>query len=345
MTIYAVARHAGVSTATVSRVLAGSPKVTERTRETVMRAVRDLHYVPKAAARALAGRRAGALGLVLPHIDGPYYADLLLGFEVAASELGRSVVIFQATPRMDVGPALQGLAGQVDGMAFMARSSVTPAQVSELSRVRPVVTVARPSQPDLPAFFAENRAQAHRLTRHLIESGRRHIAFVGRPEAGSDIGQRHRGHRSALDEAGLPPTALLEVDPVEAEGTAAAEQLLEHHPEVDAIVCGNDQLALAVGSRLQEEGREIGEDIAVTGWDETLAARYVRPALTSVKQPVRALGARAARALTDLIDGRDVDPTPVVLPSQIVHRASCCGTPNALAAPAASAAEDLSTPT
>lgn len=323
-TIYGVARRAGVSTATVSRVLSGSPKVTERTRETVMTAARELQYVPKAAARSLAGRRTSALGLVLPHIDGPYYADLLVGFEVAASELGRSVVIFQAEPRTDVSRALQSLAGQVDGIAFMARSSVTEEQITELSRVRPALTVARPAQPDLPAFFAENRGEAHRLTQHLIESGRRGIAFLGRPERGSDIGQRHRGHRAALEEAGLQPLELLDVNPVEAEGAAAADRLLDQYRDVDAIVCGNDQLALAVGARLHETGRRIGEDIAVTGWDDTLAARYVRPGLTSVRQPVRDLGAQAARTLISLVDGLDADPAPVVLPSQIIHRASCC---------------------
>lgn len=332
-TIYAVAQHAGVSTATVSRVLSGSPKVTERTRGAVMQAARDLQYVPKAAARALAGRRTSALGLVLPHIDGPYYADLLVGFEVAASELGRSVVIFQAAPRTDVSRALQSLAGQVDGIAFMARSSVTEEQITELSRVRPAVTVARPAQPDLPALFAENRGEAHRLTQHLIESGRRRLAFVGRPERGSDIGQRHRGHLAALEESGLQPAALLEVDPVEAEGAAAADRLLEDHPDVDAIVCGNDQLALAAGKRLHERGRRIGQDIAVTGWDDTLAARYVRPGLTSVRQPVRELGAQAARTLISLVEGLDADPTPVVLGSQIIHRGSCCPDPSPLLDP------------
>lgn len=323
-TIYAVAHRAGVSTATVSRALAGSPKVTDHTRSAVLEAARELRYVPKAAARALAGRRTNAIGLVLPHIDGPYYADLLVGFEVAASELGRSVVISLASPASDVSRSLYALVGHVDGVGFLARSAAQDEQIAELSKQRPIVTVARRPIDGLPAFFAENRQEARKLTEHLLEQGRRRFVFVGRPESGSDIGQRCRGYLDALASAGIESLGALEVDPTEAGGEAAARELRLRHADADAVVCGNDQLALSVMKHLQESGVRVGEDVAVTGWDDILAARYVRPGLTSVRQPVRELGALAAKALIALIDGEPVSIDHHTLPARIIHRGSCC---------------------
>lgn len=322
-TIYAVAQRAGVSTATVSRALAGSEKVAPRTREAVLAAARELHYVPDGAARALAGRRTNALGLVLPHIDGPYYAAVLVGFEMAASDLGLSVVLDLAGPDTDPDRAVRQLAGTVDGVAFMARSAVEDELIVEIATRRPVVVAARSRIPGRDAFYAENTVTAARLTAHLLESGRRRLAFVGRPEPDSDIGARHEGFRNALADAGLAPVATFAVDPVEEEGAEVARELLEDGVDVDAIVCGNDQLALAVMHELQERGVDVPSTIAVVGWDDVHASRYVRPGLTTVAQPVEELGALAARRLAELVDGADPVPEAVVLDSRIVHRASC----------------------
>lgn len=327
-TIYAVAQRAGVSTATVSRALGGSDKVAPRTREAVLVAARELNYVPDGAARALAGRRTNALGLVLPHIDGPYYAAVLVGFEMAASEMGLSVVLDLAGPDTDPDRAVRRLAGNVDGVAFMARSAVDDALITEIAARRPVVVAARGRIPGRDALYAENTVTAARLTAHLIETGRRRLAFVGRPEPDSDIGARHEGFRSALADAGLEPVATFAVDPVEEEGPEVARELHSEGLDIDAIVCGNDELALAVQHELQDLGVDVPAQIAIVGWDDVHAARYVRPDLTTVAQPVEELGALAARRLAELVDGADPDPEPVVLDSRIVHRSSCgCAAP------------------
>lgn len=322
-TIYAVAERAGVSTATVSRALAGSPKVAPRTREAVLEAVRELNYLPDGAARALAGRRTGALGLVLPDIDGPYYSALLVAFEMAASELGLSVAISLAGRGTHPERAVRTLAGNVDGLAFMARSAVPDELIAEISRRRPVVTAARAQLPGRDALFAESRETAVRLTRHLIESGRRRIAFVGRPEEHSDVGVRHQGFQDALGAAGIERAGMFEVDSVEAEGASVARRIVREGIDLDAVVCGNDELALALVHELQGAGVDVPDRIAVVGWDDVLAARYIRPGLTTVAQPVAELGALAARRLAALVDGDDPVDVPVVLPSRIVHRSSC----------------------
>ncbi|MFC0672919.1 LacI family DNA-binding transcriptional regulator [Brachybacterium hainanense] len=335
-TIYEVAARAGVSIATVSRTFAGRAGVAPRTRDAVMTAAQELRYVPAAAARALAVRRSRALGVVLPHIAGPYYAQLLVGFEIAASDLGLSVVLALVSPSDHRADAVRELLGRVDGIAFMARSGADDDAVARVAAVRPTVTVARGRSAGADAFYAENRGAARELTRHLIDHGRRRIGFVGLAEDGSDIGTRHRGYLAALEEAGLAPARHLRADPVEEAGHAVADQLLEGRgvTELDALVCGNDELAIAIIARLTAAGVRVPEDLAVTGWDDTLTARYLAPSLTTVRSDVDALGGLAARRLAGRIDGEPVQE-PVTVDSTLVLRGSCgCPAP-ALRPPAA----------
>lgn len=321
-TIYQVAQRASVSIATVSRTFSDSSKVAARTRDAVHEAARELHYVPAAAARALAGRRTRALGVVLPHIGGPYYAELLVGFEVAASELGHSVVLSLAAPDAGQPPAVVDLLGRVDGVAFMAPSAADDELVRRVAGVRPTLTVARGPVPGVDALHAENEPVARELTAHLLAHGRRRLAFVGRPEKGSDIGARHRGFLEALASEGLAPVRVHEVDPVEESGREVATRLLGGELDVDALVCANDELALAIVDRLARAGVRVPEDVAVTGWDDTVAARYISPRLTTVRQEVAELGALAARRLIARIEGTSEHP-PVAVASQMVLRGSC----------------------
>lgn len=328
-TIYQVAARAGVSIATVSRTFADKGSVAPRTREAVLAAAQELSYVPAAAARALAVRRSKALGVVLPHIAGPYYAQLLVGFEIAASQLGLSVVLALVSPTDRRAAAVPELLGRVDGVAFMARSGADDETVRQVAAVRPTVTVARRRSPQADAYFAENRETARRLTEHLLAHGRRRIGFVGNVEDGSDIGRRHRGYLAALEGAGLAPGRHLSVDPVEEAGLAVAEQLLEDGgiDELDALVCGNDELAIAIIARLTAAGVRVPGDLAVTGWDDTLTARYLTPSLTTVRQDVAALGSLAARRLAARIDGEPVQD-PVTVDAALVLRGSCgCPSP------------------
>ena len=323
-TIYEVAARAGVSIATVSRTFADNGSVAPRTREAVLAAAQELRYVPAAAARALAVRRSKALGVVLPHIAGPYYSQLLVGFELAASQLGMSVVLALASPTDHRAAAVRDLVGRVDGIAFMARSGADDDTVRRVAATRPTVTVARRRLDEADAFFAENRESARHLTEHLLAHGHRRIGFVGRAESGSDIGRRHRGWLEALETAGLAPAMQLAVDPVEEAGIAVAEQLLADGDihRFDALVCGNDELAIAIIAHLTAAGVRVPEDLAVTGWDDTRTARYLTPSLTTVRQDVTALGGLAAHRLAARIDGQGVQD-PVTVASTLVPRASC----------------------
>lgn len=343
-TIYQVATVAGVSTATVSRALAHSDKVRPSTRDRVLAAAHELGYVPEAAARALAGRRTRALGAVLPHMDGAYYSELLVGFELAASALGMSVVIDLAHPDTDPRAFVRDLAGRVDAVAFMARSSVTSDLIREVASTRPVITVARPEVDGCDALFSENHASARALTAHLIAHGRTRLGFAGPLEHGSDIAARYAGFLDALASAGLAEAAHLDVEPMERGGHALAHDLLARgdlgtaNAPFDAIVCGNDEIALALTHTLTRAGVSVPGDLAVTGWDNTITARYLTPTLTSVQQPVADLGRRAAELLVARLTGAPVGPS-ITLPAEPIYRGSCgCPDTDLHPAPAPAAA-------
>ena len=323
--IYAVAEKAGVSTSTVSRALRGDPRIRQSTRERVEQAAAALHYVPQAAAQRLAGSPIRALGVVLPQFEGPYYAELTVGFETRASELETSVLLLLANPKFDQAAAVRRLVGQVDGVAFMAMSAATDALIARVAERMPVVTVARTQLPGVPAIHAESSVSADALTSHLIKRGRTRLAFVGRVDPGSDIEARYEGFSAALRRAGLPLPPSINVAMDEDTGRHLARDLVARGLEYDALVCGNDEIAVALVHELQELGVDVPHQVSVVGWDDIRVSRYLRPGLTTVSQPVSQLGAMAADHLHRLLAGERVDDR-VVLPTTIVHRQSCgCG--------------------
>jgi LacI family transcriptional regulator len=317
-TIYSVARRASVSIATVSRVLQGSTAVSEKTRQKVLDAVDDLNYVPSGAARSLAVRHHETHGLVLPELGGPYYADLLVGFETRAAELQQSVILVLAGTKQDLGKALRTLTTRVDGIAVLGS---VPANLGR--GAKPVVIIAGDVQPGVEAIGAENVASARQLTEHLFEHGRRRLLFVGDTEAARDIRERYEGFVAAHRARGLDPAEPVRIPFRESDGAQFAQRLLAGEYEADALFCGNDELALAIMARLVDGGVQVPGDIAVVGWDDVMTSRYVRPGLTTVRQPVHELGALAAERLHQLVIGDPPRAERRVLPTQVVIRSSC----------------------
>ncbi|MEO7588392.1 MAG: LacI family DNA-binding transcriptional regulator [Arachnia sp.] len=320
--IYAVAEMAGVSTSTVSRALRHDPRIRQSTRERVEEAAATLHYVPQAAAQRLAGSPVHALGVVLPHIEGTYYAQLAVGFETRASELEMSVLLLLANPKTDQRAAVRRLVGQVDGVAFMAMSAASDELIAGFAQRMPVVTVARTQLVGVPAIYAESSNSAETLTTHLLELGRTRPVFVGDVDPGSDIETRYEGFTAALRRAGMPVPPSISVPMDEDNGRRLARQLLAEGLVNDALVCGNDEIAVALVHELQELGVDVPSTISVVGWDDIRVSRYLRPGLTTVRQPVAQLGAMAADHLHRLMAGEQTDDR-TVLPTTIVHRESC----------------------
>ncbi len=317
-TIYAVAESAGVSIATVSRVLQGNDRVAPSTRDRVLAAARDLDYLPRGSARALAANKHEAIGLMLPELTGPYFTELLVGFETAAAELDLSVALLM-TDEPGLSRRLRQLAARVDGLAVMARpGQLTEPDLALLARRLPLVRLASGGE----GIGTENRASARQLTEHLFGHGRTRLEFVGDPGLAPDAAGRHAGFVAAHRSAGRTAAPPVPVGFAESDGRSYARQLLARPVLPDGLVCVNDEVAVAVLDELQRAGVGIGSDVAITGWDDVMTARYTRPGLTTVAQPVAELGRLAATTLNELA-GRGGACAPVVLPTRIVIRGSC----------------------
>lgn len=323
-TIYEVAEQAGVSIATVSRALRDSDLVTEATRAKVRAAVEALNYTPNQLGRSLAEGRHAANGIVFPDLTGPYYAEVVLGYEEAASELGRSVLILTTSGRRDAEAAVLDLAGRVDGLAVISNAVSDGAVRAVAATGTPLVLLARPPVDGIDTIRTRNERTAADLAAHLVAHGHRRIVFVGDPAASPDAAGRYAGLGKALRAHGLPkPELRVCAYDVEA-GERVGAELMADLP--DAVVCANDEVALGVHLAAEAAGRRVPDDLAVTGWDDVLAARFA--GLTTVSQPMRELGATAARWLDGRIGERNAGPDRAaprrrVLPTQLVVRRSC----------------------
>lgn len=326
VTIYQVAERANVSAATVSRVLRGTQPVAPKTEERVRAAVAELHYRPSRLGVALAERRHAASGIVFPDLAGPFYAEVVLGYEEVAAELGRAVLILASRDRSDAGQMVLALADRVDSMVLFGRT-VDDDVVREVVRSGvPVLLLARPEIDEVDTINTQNAESAYALTRHLLDHGHRRIVFLGDPQSSLDAQQRWEGVATALREAGLHTTgALATCGFDEHAGRAAAQRLLTGPERPEALVCFNDEVALGALLGAEELGLRVPEDVALTGWDDVMAARFARPGLTTVRQPMRELGALAARVLDERISGSRNHTVHHTLPTELVIRKSCGG--------------------
>jgi len=323
VTIYQVANRAGVSIATVSRVLRGTARVSPDTHQRVLDAIAELRYTPSRLGRALAERRHAANGIVFPELFGPYYSEVLLGYEDAASELGRSVLILSTHMGSADRETVLDLASRVDGLVLFDQT-VSEEMIGELvDRGLPVVLLGRGPAKGADAVSADNTASAHALVEHLLEHGHQRIVVLGELDASSDITQRWQGVSDALAERGAPSAELVPCAVNDEAARLAALEILARPERPDVLVCACDSLALGALLAAEELGVRIPADIAITGWDDVMAAKYVRPALTTVCQPMRELGARAAAALDERITGARSAPIHDVLPTELVIRSSC----------------------
>ncbi|MDQ1536744.1 MAG: LacI family transcriptional regulator [Actinomycetota bacterium] len=323
VTLHAVARRAGVSTATVSRVLKGGASASESTRAKVMASAAELGYSRPGRLRPPMVTRHQTHGLVLADLAGTYGAELFMGYAAAAAELDQHVALFVVRRRHDAARELRALAKRVDALAI-GPNTVPDSVAHELSRELPVVLLARPGVAGCDSVRAENLVSAARLTRHVLEHGRSHLVFVGDPDGSPDVAQRYSGFRSAHLDAQVPARRPpLRVPLVEGAGIQVADEILRRRVKVDGLVCADDELALAIIKRLQDNGARLPDDLAVVGWDDVSAARYISPGLTTVRQPIRDLGRLAAEHLQTRILGEQPIGRPKVLPTQLVIRSSC----------------------
>jgi LacI family transcriptional regulator len=186
----------------------------------------------------------------------------------------------------------------------------------------PVVLLSRLEVPGTDTITTENSTSAYRLTRHLLDNGRQRVVFLGDPASSTDAVERWAGVSRALAEDGRQGSVVTCGFDVDAGRGAALRLLADEHPP-EALVCFNDEVALGVLLAAEELGLRVPEDVAVTGWDDIMAARFTRPPLTTVRQPMRELGAQAARLLDERTGGSRTELVHRVLPTELVIRKSC----------------------
>ncbi|MFF5176237.1 LacI family DNA-binding transcriptional regulator [Micromonospora sp. NPDC000089] len=332
VTVREIARLAGVSVATVSRVSNGTGQVSEEMRRRVLEAIEKHGYQPDHLGRALAARRHGALGLVFPGLSGPYFSELIQGVESEAVPARASVHILCTHLREDSDAQVLEMARRVDGIAVMG-GTVTDAALLRLAELVPVVVLAGHGPQNVPSVSVDNAGAMRRLTRHLlVDHGLRDLAFAGTPEGSPDVSDRWAGFLAAHEELHLtPPAEPVRVAMQQPDGVLAAEQLLRGRVAPDAIVCANDEIAL--GALVGAFGRDlrVPRDLVITGFDDAPMAALVAPPLTTVRQPVRELAAEAARLILQAVDAPGAPaPDSIVLPTELVVRRSCgcpAGTP------------------
>lgn len=327
-TVRDVARHAGVSVATVSRVTHDDPVVTAETKERVLASMAELGYTPSVLGRSLAYQRYNTLGIVLPGLGGPYFAALIQGAESVAEGAGVAVNVLGTHLRPDATRAVEQLALRVDGL-IIEGGTVSDALLGELARRLPVVLVAG-EHPDLLTVRTDGRTAAAELTRHLIEThDYRRLRFVGAPEGSPDTTARYAGFRDALAKYGLTEQGPPVRHGLEARyGAIAARQIHAEGELPDALVCANDELAIGVLATLPGLGHAIPRDMAIVGFDDQDIAGLASPTLTTVHQPVFELGSTSADLVLAATRDRKEVFTPLhpedrVLPTRPVIRESC----------------------
>lgn len=324
LTVKEIAEHVGVSIATVSRVTRGVDAVAPETRRRVLAAIEELGYRPSHLGQALVQRRHDALGIVFPGLGGPYYSEVIQGFEAEAVAARLSVLIV-GTHQRGSDELASDMANRVDGIAIMGNIVRPETLKGLLDRGDPVVQLAGEPVGGVPTVRTESARAVEAVTRHLIEDhGYRDLAFVGEPTGSPDVAERWKGFLAAHERLGVrPPDEPVRVPLQQPGGSKAARRLLDQESPPRALVCANDESAIGALVTALGEGLRVPEDLALTGFDDIPMAELTQPGLTTVHQPSHELGERTARVLRQHIAGTCDPSLDLVLDTRVVRRASC----------------------
>jgi DNA-binding LacI/PurR family transcriptional regulator len=333
-TLEEVASKAGVSRATVSRVVNGSPKVSPDVRRDVEAAIAALGYVPNRAARSLVTRRSGSIGVVITEPTGrlfsdPFFPRLLRGISGALSARDLQLVLLMPASNDETERTADYLAaGHVDGVLIASLHGDDPLPDRMHRAGVPFVVGGRPLRDTGTSLVdVDNRGGARSAVAHLIARGCRTVATIAGPaDMGAGV-DRLSGYRDALGDAGRPvEDRLVEVADFTHEGGAAAmTRLLKRAPDVDAVFAASDLMAAGALSVLDAAGKRVPDDVALVGYDDSPIASTVRPQLTSVRQPIEEMGHEMARLLVAAVEGAEPVQRRVILATELIRRASSGG--------------------
>jgi LacI family transcriptional regulator len=332
-TIREIASAAGVSIATVSRVLNGRPDVAANTRETVLEVVRARGFSTNRSARALSGGRTGLVGVTLPIVQAAYFAFILAGSSEALYEQDMRIVLCPTLHQHEREITLLDrlMHGTTDGAVLMLPEE-TNEELKALQRMGYPFVVVDPRVPldeGIPAVSAAHASGARAAVEHLLSLGHRRIAVITGPPAWMASTERLNGYRGALAAAGvMPDPALVAESTFEiASGETAARGLLALPDRPTAIFAFNDNAAVGTLRAARDLGLRVPEDLSVVGFDDSEQAAIVTPALTTVRQPLAEMGRMAVSLLLRLLENQRVEALNVELATRLVVRSSTAAPP------------------
>ncbi len=299
-TIYEVSKLAGVSLATISRVINGTGKVSEKTSKKVRDAIRTLDYRPSSAAKSLASNRSDSIGVLVSEFHGPFYGAMMSGIESELRAKGKHGIF--AAGHSDEASEKEGIEFLINRSCdalILHVEAVSDAYLIELSKGRvPFVLINRfiPELSDI-CISLNNDLGGYLSARAMLDSGHTHIAYVSGPFWKNDSSERLQGFRRALEKASVPFDAdlLFEGDYHEESGREALLSFSKTHKRFTAVACANDEMASGVYKAARELGLSLPEDLSVIGFDHSIFASYLYPQLSSVNYPIGRMGKMAAR--------------------------------------------------
>lgn len=328
ITIYDVAREANVSMATVSRVVNGNPNVKPATRKKVMEVIDRLGYRPNAVARGLASKKTTTVGVIIPDIASPFFAELARGIEDIATMYKYNIILSNSDQNIEKELHLLNtmLGKQVDGIVFMG-GNIKAEHVEEFKKSPVPIVLAGSIEEsgEIPSVNIDYEQAAFDAVQAFIEKGHTEIAFViGPHHEPINKEKKLEGYKRALSDAGIAYNEdfVIEGDYTYDSGLEAIERILELDTKPTAILVGSDEMALGVVHGAFDRGYSVPDDFEVISSDNTRLTLMVRPQLTTIVQPLYDIGAVAMRLLTKYMNKENVDENIVVLPHRIENRNS-----------------------
>jgi LacI family transcriptional regulator len=330
-TLHEVARRAGVSAMTVSRVVNGRVRVDSETRQRVEEAIQALNYVPNRIARGLISQKTQTIGIIVPDIVNPFFAPVVRGAESAARKAGYRVLLCNSEGdlRLEREYIEDLVAHRVEGLLLAPASDRSRSSILSLLRGGfPLVLIDRAlPDADCDLIVSDNAQGARRLIEHLIAIGHREIAHVSDAEDTSTGRERLRGYREALEAAGIPfqPELVIRTTVDRIGGYRAAQEILARDPLPTAIFAVNNMTAVGTMEALRERGLSVPKDMGLVCFDDVEHLAVLSPILTVIDQPAETFGSLGVQLLLERMTGKASSrPRRIILQTDLIVRQSCC---------------------
>lgn len=327
VTIVEVAEKAGVSLGTVSRVINNDVHVAPKTRERVLAVTKELGYVANRQARGLKGRKTNVIGVLVPDLGTGYIGEIMRGIdaELALSQLDLMLFTTHRTAVKEANYVANMVQGMVDGLLIVLPRNPADYTGTLARRNFPFVLIDHQGTDDpCPSVGATNWQGAYNATQYLVKLGHTRIGFItGAMDLGA-ASERLDGYRSALhvNHISEDPSLIYEGTFFQPDGYAGAIALLDHQEVPTAIFASNDVMAMGAMDAVRSRGLRVPEDVSILGFDDIPQAALIRPALTTVRQPLEQMGRVSTQMLLDILKNPEKEVEPIKLPTELIIRGS-----------------------